>query len=191
MSTHAKLAQGAPTAPLDAITLGPKSWAETWADRPREDVCIGLRLVAAEEYTGARENAANKATKAFPVRTGEFVEAYNDALMSWVVARGLCDPNDVSRDWHDWQDAAGDQAATMAESLMRPEAIRACYDALERLAIATSPIDRSVDDAEVDELPFLFANGIDRLSPTKATRIRKLLAFAHAELEGATSGEQL
>lgn len=72
-------------------------FADEWPDKPKESVCVGLRLMSEADKTKARAEAERLADELHPRRGGNWVDAFNDALIRQVVALGVCDPNDVAK----------------------------------------------------------------------------------------------
>ena len=165
-------------------------YADTWYDRPKwsyDPVLVGLRTIADADVQTARSQAAIYALQLHPraredeAERGFWSDAFNDALMRWVVARGTCDPNDVRDGCELWREAPED----MVREALRPEGVGFIYDAWERMRIASDPTQRV---AGLDELvmaagtleenyPALLAR-----DPVRAARVRKLLAFVFDEL---------
>lgn len=84
------------------VVLPPSAFASDWGSAPEAEVAIGLRFVSAEDERIARAVAVAKATaqiapngKVLDPRA--FSEAYNDEIILCLVARCICDPNDIAR----------------------------------------------------------------------------------------------
>ena len=157
--------------PLQVVELPRSAWQSTWPDIPSGPTRVGIRLLAASDYTIARANAAEKAHELHPqqgtsVGMQALVDAYNDTLMAFAAARGTCDPTDTAMPW---LDAAEDN---ISEALT-PDGIRFLWDAIERTKIANSPLLAPVTVAEAA----LALPKVDELSSADANTCRKLLAY--------------
>src|SRR5688500_17759690 len=84
-------------APGRTIILEQWVFADEWAEKPREPVCVGLRLMADGDKSKARAAAEKFADELHPKRGPNWLDAFNDCLVRQVSALALCDPNDVTR----------------------------------------------------------------------------------------------
>ena len=78
--------------------LSPSGFADDYDLRPDAPVEIGIRELSVDTLDTARSVAAKKAAKRHPHLTSEdpvWCEAFNEALMQWIVARCTCKPDDV------------------------------------------------------------------------------------------------
>lgn len=119
--------------PQRVETLPPSAWAETWADRPREPVKVGLRLVSDKTL----ENAVHFAEKHADARATHddvWVEQYNAALRRHALGQILCSPTDASRPYFQ---GAPDILVGLA---LRPETMTFLWERFELLKIAASPL---------------------------------------------------
>jgi hypothetical protein len=96
MATFAD-AVAASTAPGKTLILNPDAFADEWSRKPKDPVCVGLRLISDIEKTKARFTAEELADQVHPARDDNWIDAYNDALMRQVDALCICDPNDVRK----------------------------------------------------------------------------------------------
>jgi hypothetical protein len=100
-------------------------------------------------------------------------------MIRWIVARGTTDPNDVALPFELWAEAPED----IVKDALTPEGAKAIYDAIERLAIETSPV---LEEATLDDVGELFAFAFEafpKMPPEKAKRVRRLLKFCLNEIE--------
>src|SRR5690606_14499881 len=86
-----------PIKPLRTFRIEPNQFADAWASKPRRSVVVGLRLLSSDEETTADVVARKKALQEYPDGGPDQDAFYNKALMAWVVARVICDPNDASK----------------------------------------------------------------------------------------------
>lgn len=171
MTTQADLERDV-RAPVRTLVVEPASFADEWRGRPSEPVCCGLRRIPADDVENARRQAIETAWQRHPRKEHIAArrEAYNDAVMRWCVARGTCDPNDVTAPWDLWQGMPED----LVFVALTVEGVRFVYDALEAFAIETSPVQREALDEELSGV----AGRLAGASPAVAARARRLLAFA-------------
>ena len=103
---------GGPTPPRHTAVFSPDIFADTWALKPKADVCIGFRLIPSRDIIAAKAQAEEQARKWYPradladltpegidKSLQEANDAYNDAVMRHCVARATCDANDVSKSY--------------------------------------------------------------------------------------------
>lgn len=161
----------------------PTIWHPRWSKRPRSPIAIGLRPLSFGEPTEARSLAADHAWQMHPQDAGSEdelrLEAYNDALVRFVVVRGTCDPNDVEKSLALWE-GVGDSLAFLA---LTADGARWLYDAIEAVTIECSPVQREAEDAELAGLEARLREAA--LPAGKAARVRRLLGFALDLLGGA------
>lgn len=185
MSTFGEVReQIASRVPPDAIVVPPSAFSPEWADRPLEDVCLGLRPVPARDLEDARKAAADAASRNFPrANEGEpffslFADHYHDMLVRSIVSRGTCDPNDVTQPWDGWR-VDPDELARMH---LTNEGTQLIFDAWERMKIANAVDRPPATDDDVEAL-IERVTTIDHLPRGRAMRVRRLLAFCLSELQ--------
>lgn len=184
MSTFRSVVSEAPRKPVRTLWLQPDAFSDAWPDKSPAPVEIGLRLIGQVDVEQARAQAAAKAVAMHDESdvSGQ-VEAYNDTLMCIAVARGTCDPVDVTEPWMLMPEENIPLALT-------PQAIRFVWDELERLHIERSPLAPSASDEDIASLARRLARGeVGNHAPPVAGRLRKLLAFCLAELGGPLDDE--
>lgn len=169
--------------PPEAVTVTPRAFSPEWADRPLDDVCLGLRPVPSRDLEDARKDAADAATRLYP-RAPEgdpffslWSDHYHDMLLRSIVSRGTCDPNDVTQPWDGWR-ADPDE---LARTHLTTEGTQLIFDAWERMRIAHDVTAKPADDDDIEDLIDRVV-AIDRLTRGRAMRVRRLLAFCLAEL---------
>lgn len=141
------------------------AWADTWARKPLGGTKVGLRLIADSDIQDARETAAREAWRRHPEGRDEDVrtEAYNDALVRWVVGRAACRHDDVSKSF--WQ-MPEDEVAVQLTS----HGIRLLYDRYEELKLEKSVLGSEATAEDLSHLgallsdPSLSAGLADELS---------------------------
>lgn len=161
----------------------------TWSERPTSEVAVGLRLLATDDLQAARGTAAKTANEAHPgidtddpVNWPLWVECFNDALMVWIVAHGICDPNDASKPWEPFKAAPED----MARAYLTTGGVKFLFDRWEKMRIDTDPTSPEIDDTELEALPDVLDDKLRHCGPARAARIRRMLAFVLDELHAVT-----
>ncbi len=163
MSTLEKLVSAATRRPAPrTFDLLPEFFAETWGNRPTSPIKVGLRVPGEQEYqTGiieaekAHGEAIEKACKD-PHLVGRAIEigvaAYNSKLMTFCVARGLCNQQNVTLP-HPYFELPEDEIPIALKS----NAIKRIFDEIERLAIDQSPVFAEANEVELLELAEILA----------------------------------
>lgn len=163
------------------VTLKPSEWAHDYEGRPDGSVAFGVRVITDADVQTARAEAAKLAIELHPEDGEGRLEAYNDALLRWAVARGLCDPNDVTSP-HPYLPLPED----MVRVAFPQTTIRRLFDEIERLQIETSQIFPEATDDELGELAELLS--VDApfgdLPEPRARRARRFARFILDELQG-------
>ena len=171
--------------PLETFVVPVSAFADTWEDKPKTTICVGLRTIATQDLRTARAQAAEMANRCHPDvapedgdKFGAWIEAYNDMLMAWIVARGTCDPNDVNMPVEVW--AAGPE--DLVPLTLTKGGKQLLFDRWEMMTIAVDPTGRMASDDELTTgLPLLMQH-TDKLAKNKAARLRRLAAFILDEL---------
>lgn len=140
--------------------------------------------------TTARSQAIRFAQKAHPASAvgdpksmGPWIEAYNDALMRWVIARGTCDPNDITQSPSVWAAAPEDQVRLA----LTTDGVGAIFDAWEKMRIETDPTSNGAGiDECLEALPRLLPH-LNHLPSARRSRVARLLRFVISELEAAAA----
>jgi hypothetical protein len=157
------------------FTLLPQHFADTWEGKPVAPVEIGLRVPPEGEMIGARVEAVRVARDT----RGDLTDAdrdqiFNDALTSIIVARGICDPNDV-RASHPFLQMAED----VVPMALKTRTIRHLFEQLDKLHIEQSPLFLEIDREGLSRLteylsiedPF---NGLSDFNRERAARFLQL-----------------
>ena len=157
------------------VELTPDRFADTWEGRPIEPIVVGLRVPAEADLQSARDNAAALVSDKKGLTEEGVVNAHNDALLSIAVARGICDPNDVTAA-HPFFELADD----IVPLALKSNTIRWLFDEIERLHVEQSPIFPEATPEEVLALSDLLAteDPFCRANPVDAMRARRYLRFA-------------
>ena len=182
---------------LSHVLLEPDAFRPLSPNRPSEPVVVGLRLIASGEEETARAEAAkyavgmlSQAVKALP--EGHHMtpherelqeETYEDALLRWVVARCTCQAADVSQPY--WK-----MPEDTVRECLTSDGVRYIFHAYERMRIEHSPIEQQIDDSDLGELASLLEPAIlDQMAGSQAKRLRRILAFALAQLRAVANVE--
>lgn len=191
MATFAKIAkpQNAEAGPRKAprkVILQPGAFADTWYEKPREAVCIGVRLVSSADVQAARAIAAEQVKAWYTDRkdggyTDEAAatEAYNDAIMRHLVARATCDVNDVSK-------AYFPRAEDTIRDALTEEGIRLIWDEIVILHGSTAVGIPQANDADAARLGRILVDGdaINALGPSETLEVRTILGYVLTILVG-------
>jgi hypothetical protein len=159
------------------ISLGLGAWSDARADKPREPVSIGIRLLSEQDTQVVRSEAAKMAVELTPTGTeDERVEAFNSALMCFAAEHGTCSPTDAEQPYFP-------MGALEIRERMTPEGVRRLWHEIEALHLASNP---SLDEIDDEGLAHLFAllhrDAVSLLPKTDAARIRRLLELVRSEL---------
>lgn len=163
MSTLEKLVSAAVKRPAPrTFDLLPEYFAETWGNRPTAPLKIGLRVPSEQEYRNAAVEAETAQGEAFATahkdprlidRADELgVAAYNSKLLTFCVARGICNVQNVTLP-HQYFELPEDEIPLALKS----NAIRRIFDEIERLAIDQSPVFAEANEVELLELAEILA----------------------------------
>ena len=181
MSAFADLVQSQATVPPRVIPLPASVWNTEYKDRPREETEAGLRRHAVRDTDTARAEASRHAWNMHPepLDGDARTEAFNDALMRWLLARILCQPDNALEPLLDQQDDAIHEA-------FNDGGIRYLWSKVEEWAVEESPLVRMATVSDVDHLVVLLADGaLERLPRARAVAVRRYLGAAIVELEAA------
>jgi hypothetical protein len=129
--------------PARTFDLLLEHFAGGYENKPVAKIVVGLR-VPSETESRSIETEAAKAAALTDGDTEAKVEAYQAALFTYYVARGLCSPHDVTAP-HPLFELPED----MIPQALTPRAIKRIFDELERLHIEQSPL---FPEATADDL---------------------------------------
>lgn len=172
--------------PPATLELKPEAFADTWENKPSAPVLVGLRTIGVLDLAEARSEAAREALAAH--RTPDdpaAIEAYNDALLAWIVSRCTCDPLDMRKELLLWD---GMPQETVKEALSENGLLQ-IFDAYERLKLEQDPTQQEATDDEIVRLPDVYAAAVPHLHGGRLTRVRRLLAFVLEELASVTEDD--
>lgn len=152
MTTFAKLKEQ-PHPPGRTLILEPWVFADDWEDKPRETVCVGLRLMSEADKSKARGEAEKLADELHRERNLNWLDAFNDCLIRQVAALGICSPNDVTKPF---------DLLTFAEEQVRialtSRGAAFIFEAIQRYDIESSPLSPEITDEEIAELSGLLGS---------------------------------
>lgn len=179
--------QSGKIAPPRTLTLPASIFASDWGARPKDSIAVGLRSLSEGDLQTSTSEATKFALGVHPEGGEAFVDAYNDALIRWALARGLCDPNDV-------------HGPCPVLPLPDEEAVRCAFtkagarwifDELERLQIETSPIYPEADEDDIRALGDFLSRDepLWPLEGLRERRARRLLRFVLEEIQAAHETE--
>jgi hypothetical protein len=117
------------------VDLPVSAWSDKFEKKPTVTIKVGLRMIPDGDKEAARAWAAKAAWRSVPEPRDEEIriEAYNDALILWIVACATCQPADVLTPfWRLAQDQIPEQLTT--------QGIRFLFDAYEKMVLEESPL---------------------------------------------------
>lgn len=163
MSTFDKLVSSAAKRPAPrTFKLQPEFFAESWGNRPKSAIEVGLRVPGEQEYRNAiveaekaQGEAVTKARKdpSLAARAEALgVSAYNAKLVTFCVARGICNQQNVTLP-HPYFELPEDEIPLALKS----NAIKRIFDEIERLAVDQSPVFAEATELELFELAEILA----------------------------------
>lgn len=139
--------------PARTLVLEPWVFADDWGQKPREPICVGLRLMSEADKTRARREAEDFADELHKKRSNDWLDARNDYLVRQVVAVCLCDPNDVSKP---------SQILPYAEEQVRfaltSRGAAFIFHAYDQYELETSPLEREATDGDLAALGEILLN---------------------------------
>jgi hypothetical protein len=170
-------------APQAVLTLPPAAFNPRWRSAPSAPVRIGVTLISPTDTERAKSHGAREALRMFPGDGHEQarISAFQDMLVCWLVARGTCDPDDASQPFDLWREAPED----IVPDALSNEGVKAVWDAIDKVAAETSPVQDEIDDAGIDELVTIATEALALMSPVRARRLRRLLGGCLTEMRGA------
>lgn len=165
--------------PADVFFVPPSSFSDEWERRPSEPVEMGMRLASVQTIDEAIRMASRTAWEGHPEPGDSKAreELFTQEVMVNVLSRTLTDPRDRSLLFF----------ATAPEAQCRlalsSGGIRALWERLERLMVATSPLSPEVTDTEVEVMGMVVTGELlRRLSKTHEARARRMLGAVLMEL---------
>lgn len=159
MSTFSKLERD--KSPPRMVVLQPSAFADDWPLKRGTEVAVGLRFVSQDDLDRGRREAEREAVGfyaevrgfAVPPDKDTAVAVWNDALMMNAIARGTCNPNDVTRPYFEAADDTVRRALT-------PEGARRLWDELVILHKGSGPSRPVATDDQIVQLAEILTSGI-------------------------------
>lgn len=165
------------------IVLYVNDFAYDWPNRPKDDICCGIRVLSANAEDSAKDQAKQKAVESERDTSEELKRQY----LIQLDAACLCDPNNIEEHCQPFE-MASDQLPVALTS----NALLKIYDTYEKLKIATSPLFPEATDEECQQLAGeLLAGAVEDLTvtdPIRAARVRRFCKFILDELRETASG---
>lgn len=158
-----------PKLPPRTVELALICWAPDYEQIPDCAVHIGLRLVSEFDIESARSDAAKKAIEMHPREADQDrIDCFNDLVISNIVARATCQPDDVTVGYFEMPEMQLRQAFTT-------DAIKMLWDELQNMQIELSVLSPEATDDELMELMGLLMSddAWAALQPAKAKRLRR------------------
>lgn len=159
--------------PLRVVIVPTSAWCAEYRKRPTAPVAVGIRLLSDDDIQMIRREAAGATVRMYtgddgqPVDEAAMTEAYNDALIRWVVGRSVCDPNNTDTSFFESEEETAGQALTS-------DGLRFLFDHYDALRTECSPHMAAIADADVAEIVRRLGD-LSKLKTSRALRARKLL----------------
>lgn len=148
------------------ISIPPEYFAEDWEGRPIAAFDVGLRVASESDAHNIEVEAQRAADQA----DGD-VSVYNRSLIALCVARGFCDPRDVTAN-HPFFELPEE----VVPFAFKPNSLRRIFDEIERLAIEQSPLFPEATAEEAGALVTALADGaFERLNPRARRYLRMVI----------------
>lgn len=167
-------------APPRTVVLKPAAFADTWAGKPYDDVCVGLRLISTGEVESARaaavEQAAQWHTNHETGRLHDYATAdvaSDDAFMRHCIARATCDCNDFTQPYFPFAENTVRDALTI-------EGVQRLWDELLILHVTSGVGIPRADDADIQRLAAMLMQPYALRSLTASDRLELRTLFGHA-----------
>lgn len=144
-------------APSHVFTLGPAAFTDSWTNRPKEPIRIGMRRASADEFLAASNTAVLKTDEHFPKLSHDdriwdmtYQVIYIHILLGWI----LVHPEDVTRPYWPADDgsrwfAFETSGAGAASNRFTREGIERLHSELEVLSVKGSVTWAEADDADL------------------------------------------
>jgi len=176
MAAFSRHVETASRKPLRAVKLPPSGFADTWENKPKASVEIGLRLLSEADLAGARAVGVQQANALHPEldeRSDIWVEAFNQTLMHYAIALGTCQPDHVEQPF--WEMAEDVVPLALSEGGM----LR-LWSELELLTLIESSVTPEIDEDGLARLVELLQAGgaWEGKSVTQKRRLGRLLTYA-------------
>lgn len=167
------------------VAVPPSAFADTWMRKPHAPQRVGLRLVSETELTAAQSAAASSAWFDVPEVSDieARVEAYNDNLITNVLAQVCVQADDISKPYF-----APSPEALIREAL-NAGGIRHLWAAYTSLAIGDGELSPEATAAEIATLGAVLEAAMPGLEQSSQVRIRRLARAMLDELSAATAAE--
>lgn len=166
------------------VTLRASAWADTWEGKASAPTLVGVRLVAEADLARSRSEAERNADRLHPGRRSDaWTEAYNQALMHFVIGCALCRHDDVSEPLFEMQDFVISHRLSSAGTLR-------LWDAVVELGVIDSPLspEISVDGCEALARSIVDDAWWERLPKRQRAQVGRLLQRAVEIAAGGGGG---
>ena len=167
--------------PLAVEEVPPSVWAQTWTERPREPVMIGLRSLAEvvlSEITGAAQTHANTFAPGLDERSAIWAAEYSAAVRRISLGRAMCQPDHADVGWFNYPDLESAQAFS-------PEGAAWLFARLDAAIVGRSVLASEEDPAELAARVMGASGGAAGLSPAKRCQVARHLRAALDVLQGS------
>ena len=152
------------------VKLRASAWSDTWDGKANAPTLVGVRLVAEGDLARARSEGERVADGLHPRRGDRWVEAYNQAVMHFVLGHALCLHDDVATPLFEMQEF-------VISHRLSTEGTLRLWDAVEELRIVDSPLSPEISEDDLAALCAELRSDVwwARLAPSQRKRAARLL----------------
>jgi len=171
--------------PPMTVPLKPSAWADTWEGKASAPEFVGIRLVSEGDYARARPEAERRANELHPrldARSDIWVQAYDQALMGFIIGHALTLHDDMDEPLFEMQPFSIQNKLSSAGTLR-------LWDAIVELGIVDSPLSPEISEDGAQALAASLRDDAwwERMSPRTRAQVARLLQRV-VELAGESKG---
>jgi hypothetical protein len=152
------------------VKLKPSAWADVWDGKPSAPELVGVRLVSEADYARARGEGDRTATALHPRGGDQWVEAFNQAVMHFILGHALCLHDNMDEPLFEMQEFVISHRLTTAGTTR-------LWDALVELGIVDSPLSPEISEDGAQGLAASLADDAwwERMTPRTRAQVGRLL----------------
>jgi hypothetical protein len=164
--------------PPRVVTLPLACWADEHPDRPAAPIEMGLRVASDEDFQRAQDEAAKAVVTFASAGDGDDkVRAYNDALITEIVAACTCQATNVQMPFFE-------MAALDVRRRLTPAGIKRLWEELQILEATAQPALSTVTEEGLGHLYAMLDRGVawEYLPREEELRLKRLLEHVRLNL---------